>query len=54
MYAHVEKAKENKSRAVANSVGQKKSNIKQGAGFVDNRKETSQLQLIGRNRSLPP
>ena len=37
MYAQVEKPKENKSRAVANSVAQKKSNVKQGFGFVDNR-----------------
>jgi hypothetical protein len=33
----VEKPKENKGRAVANSVPQKKSNGKQGFGFVDNR-----------------
>lgn len=37
MYEQVEKSKDNKSRAVANSVGQKKSNVKQGYGFVDNR-----------------
>jgi hypothetical protein len=46
MYEQVEKPKENKSRAVANSVAQKKSNIKQGFGFVDNRQlNTSQLLL---------
>ncbi len=39
MYAQVEKKKENKSRSVANSVAQKKSNGKQGLGFVDNRPE---------------
>lgn len=39
MYEQVEKPKENKSRAVANSVGQKKSNQKQGFGFSDNRPE---------------
>lgn len=39
MYAQVEKTKENKSRAVANSVTQKKSSGKQGFGFVDNRPE---------------
>lgn len=39
MYAQVEKPKENKSRSVANSVGQKKNNMKQGLGFVDNRPE---------------
>ena len=39
MYAQVEKPKENKSRAVANSVTQKKGNVKQGFGFVDNRPE---------------
>ena len=37
MYAQVEKSKENKGRAVANSVFQKKSNVMQGFGFVDNR-----------------
>jgi hypothetical protein len=37
MYVQIEKPKENKSRTVANSVGQKKSNVRQGFGFVDNR-----------------
>lgn len=37
MYAQVEKSKENKNRAVANSFAQKKSNVKQGFGFADNR-----------------
>ncbi len=40
MYPKVEKPKENKSRAVANSVAQKQSNVKQGFGFVENRPET--------------
>ena len=39
MYAQVEKPKENKSRAVANSVAQKKSIMNQGFGFVNNRPE---------------
>ncbi len=39
MYAQGEKPKENKSRAVANSVAQNKGNAKQGFGFVDNRSE---------------
>ncbi len=39
MYEQIEKPKENKSRAVANSVGRKKSNVTQGFGFVDNRHE---------------
>lgn len=39
MYVQVEKPKENKSRAVANSVAQNKINKKQGFGFVDNRPE---------------
>ncbi len=39
MYEQVEKPKENKSRAVANSVSQKKSSDKQSFGFVDNRSE---------------
>lgn len=37
MYMQVEKPKGSKGRAVANSVIQKKSNTKQGFGFVDNR-----------------
>ncbi len=40
MYAQVEKPKENKSRAFANSAARKKSNIKQGFGFVDNRSDS--------------
>lgn len=39
MYVQVEKAKENKSKVVANVVTQKKGNVKQGFGFVDNRPE---------------
>ena len=46
MYAEMKKPKENKSRAVANSVTQKKSNGGQGFGFVDNRPEAlSQLKM---------
>lgn len=37
MYERVEKPKENKSRSVANTVGQKKSNGNHSLGFVDNR-----------------
>ncbi|MDW3193000.1 MAG: hypothetical protein R8G66_11570 [Cytophagales bacterium] len=37
MYEQVEKPKENKNRAIAKSVGQKKSIGKPGIGFVDNR-----------------
>ncbi|NEQ37489.1 MAG: hypothetical protein F6K40_14920 [Okeania sp. SIO3I5] len=40
MYAQVKKPKENKSKAVANSVSQKKINGSQGFGFVDNRSES--------------
>lgn len=43
MYAQIEKTKENKSRAVANSVAQKKINGRQGFGFVDNRSEAIQM-----------
>lgn len=39
MYEQIEKPKENKSRAVANSNAQKKNGVKQGFGFVDNRPE---------------
>ena len=37
MYAHVEKSKATKSRAVANSVVQKKNNVNNGVRFVDSR-----------------
>lgn len=47
MYEQVEKPKENKSRAVANVVAQKKSNGKQGFGFVDNRSEFSMQRKNG-------
>lgn len=40
MYEQVRKPKENNSRVVTNSVTQKKSDVKQGFGFVDNRMET--------------
>jgi len=36
-YEQVEKPKENKSKAAASSIVQKKSSVKQGFGFVDNR-----------------
>lgn len=46
MYAQVEKQKKNtasanwrKNRSVANAIGQKKTNVKQGVGFADNRPE---------------
>jgi len=47
MYEQVEKPKENISRAVANSVALKKSNGKQGFGFVDNRGKTCVQRVIG-------
>lgn len=46
MYEQVKKPKENKSRAVANSVAQKKSNVKQGFGFVDNRPEVMNQRKV--------
>lgn len=46
MYPKVEKPKENKSRAVANSVAQKQSNVKQGFVFVDNRCESGVQQKM--------
>ncbi len=56
MYEQVEKPKENKSRSVANSMSQKKSNVKQGFGFVDNRTETVRqlkLKVINNNGRIP-
>lgn len=54
MYAQVEKSKENKSRTVANSVGQKQSNVKKGFEFDDNRPETVvQRKLQGMVNNSP-
>jgi hypothetical protein len=48
MYEQIEKPKENKSKSVANSVNQKKSNDTHGLGFVDNREQSvAQCQLAG-------
>lgn len=57
MYEQVEKPKENKSRAVANSVGLKKSNGRQGFGFVDNRPESiaqRKMQTLADNSISQP
>lgn len=45
MYEQVEKLKENKSRAVGNSIIQNKNSVKQAFEFVDNR-ETLQLKRL--------
>lgn len=50
MYEQIEKTKE-KSRVVANSISQKKSNVKQGFGFVDNRIETKRKTLLTKELS---
>jgi hypothetical protein len=53
MYSHKKKTEENKSRANASSVAQKKSSERQGFGFVDNRTCTEtqkSLQLMMNNR----
>ncbi len=47
MYAKVEKPKENKSRAVANSVTQKKSDDQQVYNFLDNRLVLQRVKSIG-------
>jgi hypothetical protein len=52
MYEQIEKPKENKSRAVANSVAHKKRNGKKGIGFVDNRPKVvaqRKLQALANN-----
>lgn len=69
MYAKVEKAKENKSRLVADSVGQKKSGGGLGVGIVDKRSEpisrllttnascqhpVQMARLLGRPKTPPP
>ena len=51
MYGHVEKAKDNKSKAVANSVGQKKNSEMQDFGFEDNREESVSQAYLQRKIS---
>ncbi len=46
MYTQKEKIKENNSKAVANSIAQKKNQIIQGVGFVDNRPETESIKSL--------
>lgn len=46
MHTRVEKPKENQSRAIANTETQKKSNVKQEFGFVDNRSESAAQRKI--------
>ena len=53
MYQQAEKPKENKSRAVANSVSQKKSTTKEGFGFVDNRPGTIAQRKVVNNINAP-
>ena len=53
MYAQVEKTKENKSSAVANSVCQRKNNMTQGFGFVDNRPEAVTQRKLQEMASSP-
>ncbi|WP_440056296.1 hypothetical protein ACSLBF_19500 (plasmid) [Pseudoalteromonas sp. T1lg65] len=48
MYTQVDKSKEHKSRAVANSVAQNKSSDKQGFGFVDNRLSAISQRKVGK------
>ena len=50
MYEQIENPKENKSNAVANTVAQKKSNVKHGFGFVDHRPKTISLRV---QRKMP-
>jgi hypothetical protein len=50
MYEQKEKLKDNKSRSVANSVRQKKNEMKQGFSFVDNRStDVTQLRVSNEN-----
>ncbi len=46
MYEQIEKSKENNSRSIVNTVAQKKSNLKQGFEFVDNRTEAVHQRKI--------
>lgn len=57
MYSQAEKTKDNKSRTIANSVTQNKSNGKQGFGFVDNRpvaKTFNNLQNLSHSTNIQP
>ncbi len=51
MYTQNEKSKENKSRAIANSLSHKGNNVKQCFGLVDNRPETKAQRVLQRLNS---
>ena len=56
MYKQIQKPKENNCRAAANTVAHKKSNRKQGFGFVHNRPESSvqgKLQMMVKVPTMP-
>lgn len=52
MHEPVEKPKENKSRLIASSATLKKSNVKQSAGFVDNRPEAVAQRVISKAKNM--
>ena len=52
MYEQIEKPKVRKSRSAANSVSQKKSNVIQGFGIVDNRPQSESQKSIQRMKTL--
>ncbi|MBE0370304.1 HNH endonuclease [Pseudoalteromonas aurantia] len=54
MYAQKEKSKENRSKAVVNTVAQKRSNFKQGFGPVDNRQDKEKFGSMKQNFSNLP
>ncbi len=54
MYEQVDKSKENKSRVVASSVAQKKSNSTQGFGFGDSRPESTVQRQLQKTLSQSP
>lgn len=54
MYEQIERSKENKSKAVANSVSQYKSNVKQCFGFVDHRPEAVGQRKLQTTTFDPP
>jgi hypothetical protein len=56
MPEQLKKPKENKSKAVASSAAQKKSNVKQGFGFMDNRPASivQKIQTLNHNSPSQP
>ncbi|MEW5288389.1 hypothetical protein ABW286_04210 [Erwinia papayae] len=52
MHEPVEKSKKYKTKAIASSATQKRSNVKQGVGYIDNRPEAVEQKAISKTKNM--